>query len=741
MLQKRIQQECTIVLSLDELEDSDLSPIIDALLKVHSFSVDAVDILCRSRSILNQEYVLSLMRAVDSKLRIANLQDMLLRKDIIWELFEGGSNCRLLKLRSTEIQKLNVTGNFMQLHTLNLDFCSSLVSLEKDCFANMPKLTCLSMCGTRVADLWTTSTALSRLTCLAELRFQNCICCKDTGMCLASSNDSDDLVSTGVRDFQNTPQELPDDLVDRVLDQIKKIMALDLSSASCSGPESLELEVPAGELNVQEKNESPRPLKLRDTSIVSEMYVSHHASPICFEKHYREYMITSLPHLQVLDNMPVRKKDREIAKAVFSTSYEYLPYKRPHKESVLRVLHMRETGTNNLYSRKSARVERPASRGNSQFSYYRSLCAAKFGASSWPSANPLSQICNIINEDNKIPQPRQFEYHPSDPSLMSFGTLDGEVVVVNHERGNIVTRIPPFGMTNSVLGLSWLNKHPSKLLVGSDDGSLRLYDINHVREEAEGYYYTSAPVIFESFEHLTSVHVNSTDDQFLTSGYSKKVAIYDICSGKRIHMFSDMHTEPINVAKFANHSPNVLVTSSFDHDVKLWDLRQQPMRPCYTASSSRGNVMVCFSPDDLYLLVSAVDNEVKQLLAVDGRLHTDFGIHSTGSAHNYTRSYYMNGRDYIVSGSSDESVVRICCAQTGRRLKDLYLEDRDFGHSMFVQSLRSDPFRHFHLAVLATYAHPCSKRDIIKVNLLESAQSKENLGWEDSFQISNSLGG
>lgn len=61
------------------------------------------------------------------------------------------------------------------------------------------------------------------------------------------ADDSDDPVSTGnqfpIREFQNTPQELPDDLVDRVLDQIKKIMALDLSSASYSGPESLELEV------------------------------------------------------------------------------------------------------------------------------------------------------------------------------------------------------------------------------------------------------------------------------------------------------------------------------------------------------------------------------------------------------------------------------------------------------------------------------------------------------------------
>lgn len=77
-------------------------------------------------------------------------------------------------------------------------------------------------------------------------------------------------------------------------------------------------------------------------------------------------------------------------------------------------------------------------------------------------------------------------------------------------------------------------------------------------------------------------------------------------------------------------------------------------------------------------------------MAVDGRLHTKFEIPPSGSAHNYTRSYYLNGRDYIISGSSDESVVRISCAQTGRRLRDVYLEDRGSRNSMFVQSLRGD---------------------------------------------------
>lgn len=95
----------------------------------------------------------------------------------------------------------------------------------------------------------------------------------------------------------------------------------------------------------------------------------------------------------------------------------------------------------------------------------------------------------------------------------------------------------------------------------------------------------------------------------------------------------------------------------------------------------------------------------------------NFEIAATGSSHNYTRSYYMNGRDYIISGSCDENIVRICCAQTGKRLRDVHLEvnfwmtfvfsfaklllmlttallqDTESGNSIFVQSLRGDPFR------------------------------------------------
>lgn len=202
-----------------------------------------------------------------------------------------------------------------------------------------------------------------------------------------------------------------------------------------------------------------------------------------------------------------------------------------------------------------------------------------------------------------------------------------------------------------------------------------------------------------------------------------------------------MHQEHINVVKFANHSPSMFATSSFDHDVKMWDLRQKPVSPCYTVPSSRGNVMACFSPDDHYLLVSAVDNEVKQLLAADGRLHLNFNIGPTGSSQNYTRSYYMNGRDYIISGSCGENVVRVCCTQTGRRLRDISLEGKGAGASMFVQSLRGDPFRDFNMSILVAYICPSSNSEIVKVNLLASNDSCNDCLNDEHSHLSHRMGG
>ncbi|KAL0356894.1 UNVERIFIED_CONTAM: Snakin-1 [Sesamum calycinum] len=604
------------------------------------------------------------------------------------DLAQRGLACEVLNLRSSHFRKLSMVGKFVRTHTLNLDFSASLTSFREDCFSCMPNLRFLSLCETRITNLWTTSAALSKLPSLVELRFQNCLYCTEVGYSSASSGNKASEGIGSVQDVRSTNEDSSDDSEVDFSSHHQDFGSTEhLPDISLGWHELADLqnEISFGTLDMQDEDPYyPGSTHLCTVaSVAPRKYISRHPSPICYEKHYRDYMIASLPNLKVLDNLPIGKVDRERANDTFSRHFEYLPYNRNDK-----------------------RVW--------------SLSAAKMGCSAWPKLHPLSITGSASRDEKRNFRPRQFEYHPSDSSLMVFGTLDGEVVVINHESGKIVSYIPSLGAMNSILGLCWLRKYPSKLIAGSDNGSLRLYDIQHMSTTNRRLYHSFGSVTFDEFDQLTSVHVNATDELFLASGYSKNVALYDINSGRRLQVFADMHREHINVVKFSNHSPSLFATSSFDQDVKMWDIRQKPNQPCYTASSSRGNVMVCFSPDDHYLLVSAVDNEVKQLLAVDGRLHLDFGIASTGSSQNYTRSYYMSGRDYVISGSCDEHVVRICCANTGRRLRDVSLEGKGAGVSMFVQSLRGDPFRDFHMSILAAYIRPSSNSEIVKVNLLAS---------------------
>ncbi|XVF67483.1 hypothetical protein PTKIN_Ptkin10aG0125000 [Pterospermum kingtungense] len=713
---KRSNHEfCILEIVLDRVKDIDFLPLLEVCMKISESEIEAVDVLNESSCALNGECALLLMRAIGQKLRVVDLLDFSFGKDFLRDLSQGGLQCQVLNLRSSHYRKLNLVGEFMWLHTLNLDYSTTLTSFREDCFSCMPNLMCLSMCETRISNLWTTIAALSKLHSLVELRFQNWLCCNDVGSSRSSGQPSsasfeeissasldslinlDALTEHAIRsflpfgmnnNFQSTNEESSDD------SEVEFSFDLEDIDSSSNAPPGWNREinrlseVSSAMLSNQNGESTCEGAFTRHVADVSFKYISQHASPICFVKHYREYMIASMPQLRVLDNLPIRNIDREKAIVTFFEHFEYLPYRRNDKENVVSILQKREIGASHTGLRTpKKRPLDPA--GKSQYFYTRSLCAAKMGSSAWPFLHSLSISRSVLGNENRSFRPRQFEYHPSNSSLMVFGTLDGEVVVVNHESEKIVGYIPSSGTINSVLGLCWLKKYPSKLIAGSDNGSLKLYDIQQLAPTFKCMH----PVTFDEFDQLTSVHVNSTDELFLASGYSKNVALYDINSGRRLQVFVDMHQEHINVVKFSNHSPSIFATSSFDQDIKMWDLRQKPIWPCYTASSSKGNVMVCFSPDDQYLLASAVDNEVRQLLASDGRLHLNFNIPPTGSSQNYTRSYYMNGKDYIISGSCDEHVVRVCCAQTGRRLRDISLEGKAAGCSMFVQSLRGDPFR------------------------------------------------
>jgi len=506
---------------------------------------------------------------------LTSLMNILASRDIC----HRGLACQILNMRFSPIQELDMTGEFMQLQTLNLDSSIHLTTFRINCFTRMPKLMQLSLCATRVSNLWTTTTALSKLPSLVELRFQSCLCCSGTRPCPKSGGysmtpyektwfgqqhrykDARQLSFANekflLENLQYITGETPSDLysdgdsytnhmlLQTVAEESSDDGESDFSSSrpasgdweetshdaslefdeqtdlhnmSVTGSSSMHISYQLIEdityssrgtkngiseideleylnsnnqdqhsslddfssqfsfsnhysaskfLNENQEGCSMNMLDAEDSTRSSEFapggptsHVSHHPSPICFEKYYREYMISSLARLKVLDNLPVKDLEREKAVETIKKYYEYVPYNRHFNESVVSILQKREMGTSRASYNYSA-SKQPYSSG-SHHSHTRSLAAAKVSSSTWPHLHPISKFRSPI-EGIEVFRPRQFEYHPSNPSLMVFGTLNGEIVVINHESQKLVGYLPSVGALHSILGLCWLKKYPSKV--------------------------------------------------------------------------------------------------------------------------------------------------------------------------------------------------------------------------------------------------------------------------------------
>lgn len=282
----------------------------------------------------------------------------------------------------------------------------------------------------------------------------------------------------------------------------------------------------------------------------------------------------------------------------------------------------------------------------------------------------------------------------------------------------------------SVLALSWLRHSPDRLIAGCSTGRAAMYRVTESALRADADDFTSSSSVPSGLQlqhaysspltdQMTSLHCNSTDTLLCASGYTYHVNVLDIETGQMLRSLRNIHSSHVNIARFANHMPYLLLTCSFDRKLHMFDVRSNarveradtfggggssPV-PIYTCESTTGNVMVCFSPNDQYFLSSAVDNEVKQYHVVDGTLSLEYAIPKQRLQTNYTRSYYLNEGEAIISGSSASDLLYVCSSVDGEVLDTVDMVESRRDDHLYIQSLRGCPLpdQHNRCTVLVCY--------------------------------------
>lgn len=65
------------------MKDIDFHPLLEVTTRIGDSEIEAVDVLNESSCALNGEYALVLIRSIDQKLRIVDLQDLSFGKDFL----------------------------------------------------------------------------------------------------------------------------------------------------------------------------------------------------------------------------------------------------------------------------------------------------------------------------------------------------------------------------------------------------------------------------------------------------------------------------------------------------------------------------------------------------------------------------------------------------------------------------------------------------------------------------------
>ncbi|KAL7716401.1 Uncharacterized protein QTN25_006045 [Entamoeba marina] len=283
--------------------------------------------------------------------------------------------------------------------------------------------------------------------------------------------------------------------------------------------------------------------------------------------------------------------------------------------------------------------------------------------------------------------PRQLEFNKFNPQQILVGTTEGKLYIVDSETNTSSQITSPF--RSSPFGMCWCGRQDisQTAIIASDDGIIAFYDFEKQKEPLH---------TINEFERITSIHMDSMCDKFISSGFETNVNLFDFETRQLLHVYGSFHTGSVNVAKFANISPFLFTTCSFDSSAAIWDIRTDCTNPVIRYRSQTPLITTVFSGDDLSILIAGEDNYVED---VDIRTNkgTQMLFERRWVRDSYCRAYYCNGNDLVIASNTNECTLHVARRYDGKRVIDCHFDvdgNQQNDPTGFI-SVRSNPFKDY----------------------------------------------
>lgn len=299
-----------------------------------------------------------------------------------------------------------------------------------------------------------------------------------------------------------------------------------------------------------------------------------------------------------------------------------------------------------------------------------------------------------LNDDSSPPVITTFEqgYHGfSSCSVNSSGRLmmvsgrQNQLWLYDMETGNVVDKF--FDLhPEHVNVIKFTHSAPSVFGTASFDGTVSIWDLR------------------------TRVRQGSNVRNFVTKTRSAGLSFSAECLSVYDYM-------AVNSGRYAPVSPIGGVISDYDmisqgsadavspSSPRMFPHRMQTpfgvplLKPIHSSRRSAQCILGAFSYDDANYLISSCDNDVAEYSVGSGACIQTYDIPKTNTDDCYTRSYY-SGRDsrHIITGSN-EGLLRVLDASTGRIVRDVDF-NKTTATSTYIQSLRDDIHHHLQGSVI-----------------------------------------